>query len=118
MLVGSLPPELHSPQRGWEHVFRCFHVAAYSSPNISKVSAQCLLSGMLRSQWKYLFFTLEEGSDAMRDVTANAPALLVSTGAAGHSTAPGQPQTHRPCWGPPNAASPQLKAMKRKEERF
>lgn len=98
--MGSLPPEQHSPPRGWEHVFRCFHVAAYSSPNISEVSAQCLLSGMLGSQWKYLFFTLEEGSDAMRDVTANAPALPVSTRAGGHSTAPGQPPTHRACWGP------------------
>lgn len=94
MLLGSLPPEEHSPQRGCEHVPCCFHVAAYSSLNISKVSAECLLSGMLKSQWKYLFFTLEQGSDAI-DVTANAPALLVSARAAVQRTSLERPQTQR-----------------------
>lgn len=111
-----LPREEQSPQRGCKHVSYCFHVAAYSSLNISKVSVECLLSGMPKSQWKYLFFTLEEGSDAIGDVTANAPALLVSTKAAVQRTAPERPQTQRRYWGPLNAVTPQLKARKRKEE--
>lgn len=87
-------------------------MAAHSALNISKVSVECLLSGTLKSQWKYLFFTLEQGSDAIRDGTANAPALLVSTRAAVHRTAPEQPQAQRPYLGPPNPASAQLKARK------
>lgn len=65
-----------------------------------------------------MFFTLEQGSDAIRDGTANAPALLVSTRAAVHRTAPEQPQAQRPYLGPPNTASAQLKARKGEKRDF